>query len=73
MNRNPEHLAEVTRIVNSRSSARPVWCLGATRGTRWCPGGQPRHPLYLAGDTPFVPWPSTRKHPDDWLPADPTS
>lgn len=27
-----------------------LWCLGTTRH------GHPRHPLYLAGDTPLAPW-----------------
>ncbi len=58
-----EHVAEVRAIIGSRSSTRPVWCLGTTKA------GQPRHPLYLAGDTPFVPWPAGRPHPDDWFPA----
>lgn len=48
-------------IGTYRNSGRPVWCLGLTKG------GQPRHPLYLAGDTPFLPFGS--KHPDDWFPA----
>ena len=57
------HLREVAAIVGKRSTSRPVWCLGTTKA------GQPRHPLYLAGDTPFVPWPAGRLHPDDWFPA----
>lgn len=30
-----------------------MWCLGVTKG------GHPRHPLYVAGDTPIVPWGQT--------------
>lgn len=48
-----------------RNSGRPVWSLGVTKGN------QPRHPLYLASDTPFDPWPHGARHPDDWLPAEP--
>ncbi len=56
-------LGVVQRQVETyRNSGRPVWCLGTTKS------GQPRHPLYLAGNTPFEPWPSESKHPDDWFP-----
>lgn len=55
-------VARVRDALHVRGSDRPVWCLGVTKS------GAPRHPLYLAADTPFEPWPRGSRHPDDWFP-----
>jgi hypothetical protein len=36
--------------VPSFVTARALWCVGTTSS------GQPKHPLYVAGDTPLTPW-----------------
>jgi hypothetical protein len=39
-------------------AGRELWCLGTTQD------GQPRHPLYVAGNAPLVRWMSPqREHP----------
>ncbi len=38
-------------------AGRPLWCLGTTQG------GHPRHPLYVAGRQPLVPWSPAPAHP----------
>ena len=42
----PEHVAYVRSLLY-----RPLYCLGTTKS------GQPRHPLFVRGDAPIVPWP----------------
>ena len=46
--RHPERVEAV--VVALQSFATGLWCLGTTRS------GQPRHPLYVRGDTPLEPW-----------------
>lgn len=50
------------QVQTYRNSGRPTWCLGVTKGNH------PRHPLYLASDTPFDPWPHGSRHPDARFP-----
>lgn len=44
--------ADLARGLSSLAAVlrRPLFCLGTTRD------GQPRHPLYVSGDTRIVPW-----------------
>ena len=44
----PERVAEVLALPHLASR---LYCLGVTKS------GAPRHPLYLPGDTPLIPWP----------------
>lgn len=37
-------------VVARLFAGRELWCLGTTQD------GQPRHPLYVAGDTPLIRW-----------------
>lgn len=50
------HLFARPRVAAVAAILAPVWqvnCLGTTKG------GDPRHPLYVRGDTPLVAWPTT--------------
>lgn len=46
----PVRIAHVVRLLQPRR----LWCLGVTAS------GAPRHPLYVRGDAPLVPWPVAR-------------
>lgn len=45
----PGRVAEVVHMIESAGPR--MLCLGVTKH-----GGHPRHPLYVKGDQPFVPW-----------------
>lgn len=45
---------QVARLVAAHGLA--LQCLGVTKD------GAPRHPLYVRGDTPLIPWPATPDH-----------
>ncbi|MFE2772275.1 DUF1643 domain-containing protein [Microbacterium resistens] len=45
----PARVAQVLALLPGTASLR---CLGVTKG------GHPRHPLYVRGDAPLIPWPA---------------
>jgi hypothetical protein len=49
-NAKPDRVAAFLRIMDGASAR--LWCLGMTKD------GSPRHPLYVRGDQPLVPWPA---------------
>lgn len=45
-------------LLQARRRGVALHCLGQTKT------GQPRHPLYVKGDAPLVPWPTRRENTD---------
>ncbi|MCY1527634.1 hypothetical protein D9M68_627040 [compost metagenome] len=48
MNARSDRVTAVASILTSAGGR--LWCLGTTKD------GQPRHPLYVRGDQPLIPW-----------------
>lgn len=53
-NAKPDRAARVVEML--REAGARLWCLGMTKH------GHPRHPLYVRGDQPLIPW---EEHRDD--------